>query len=156
MSRIAHAIIATALVLLVSTPTTFAAPQDAKPDFSGRWAMDRNGNPDGPTPVLLIKHRDPSFVVEWGSEAKDWSTWFRTDFTTDGQENSNTLAMGGTMTSRSKWDGKELVIVSSVYQTGESATYRWALSADHRILTLSIQTAGAQGPTHGKFAYTRQ
>jgi hypothetical protein len=156
MCSIAHAIIATALALPVPIPTTLAAPQDAKPDFSGTWVMERKVTPDGPTSVLLIKHKDPSFVVEWRSELADWSSTFRTDFTTDGKENSTTLPIGPVMTSRSKWDGKELVIVSSVYETAESATYRWALSGDQRILTLSIETAGPQGPTRGKFVYTRR
>ncbi len=78
--------------------------------------MDRNVNPDGSTSVPLIKHKDPSFVVELGSEAADWSSWFRADFTTDGQENRNTLPIGPVMTSRSKWDGTELVIDNSVYK----------------------------------------
>jgi hypothetical protein len=159
MSNVHHAIIA--LALLVSIPTTFAAPQDAKPDFSGRWAVDRNVYPTGPTWTLIIEHKDPSVVVAHAFDNRRTGAttrWLRWTFTTDGEENRNTLPMGPVMTSRSKWDGRVLVTVSSVDVDGrtESETTRWALSADHGTLTISSQGVGPKGPTRGKIVYAKQ
>jgi hypothetical protein len=118
--------------------------------------IDRKVYPAGPTWILIIEHRDPSLVTTLSSDADDRTHWLRQVFTTDGQENRNTLPMGPVMTSKSKWDWKVLVIVGSVNETTESATTRWALSADQRILTISTQGAGPKGPTRGKIVYTRQ
>ena len=65
------AIIATALALLVSMRTTLPALQDTKPDFSGRWVVNRKVTPDAPYLDLVIEHNEPSFVWTLRSNIDD-------------------------------------------------------------------------------------
>ena len=121
MSSVPHATIAIALALLASMPPTIPLVQDAKPDFSGRWVVDRKVSSEAPYLDLVIEHTEPSVVWTLRSNFDDGCS-HRTAVTTDWQENRNTLPMGPVMTSRSRWHGRVLVIVSDVEGTTESAT----------------------------------
>ena len=121
MSSEPHVIIAIALALLTSMPLTIPLVQDGKPDSSGRWVVDRKASSEAPYLDLVIEHKEPSFVWTLRSNFDDGCS-HRTAVTTDWQENRNTLPMGPVMTSRSRWHGRVLVIVSDVEGTTESAT----------------------------------
>jgi hypothetical protein len=131
-------IIAIALALLASMPPTIPLVQDAKPDFSGRWVVDRKVSSEAPYLDLVIEHKEPSLV---------WT--LRSNFD-DGCSHRTPV-----MTSRSRWDGRALVIVSAVEGTTESATSKWELSADRKTLTVSSKGTGPKGPTSAKVVYNQ-
>lgn len=114
------------------------------PDLSGTWVADlaRSRLP-GPAPremLVTIVHREPDVHVEMtitGAGPQRHHVVFAAR--TNGDETNN-VVLGAPRRSRAQWIGSELLIESSVQQSGREMHFRdlWSLSSDGRTLTWSI------------------
>jgi hypothetical protein len=99
--------------LVVSAPTTFC--QDAKPDFSGHWKLDKPKSDFGPGPqpdevIEVIDHHEPTLVVNTTTTQSGREEKRSVKYTTDDAENINMVA-GHTMKTKTHWEGGSLVTV---------------------------------------------
>jgi hypothetical protein len=148
--------------------------QDAKPNFSGDWTLDREksemGEPrsgggggggrgrgmgmgsfsitqDGETLVLKRK-------VEFQGEERT----FESRHTTDGKENINEGFRGSSIKSKTHWDGAKLVtesVMETPNGTRETKEVR-SLSADGKTMTVEITSKGGFGEGTRKMVYNKK
>ena len=140
--------------------------QDAKPDFSGTWTLDVSRSVPGPLPApesldVVIEHQDPSITSTLTQKGPDGVSTSKTTITTDGQENRNVIRSEEgevTLTSRSRWSGRSLLIAASTTLEGTpiGVTETWTLSADGREMTVSRAFSSDQGAFQQKFVFTRR
>lgn len=121
-----------------------------KPDFSGTWKMDADKSTFGPLPpptsiTSKIDHKDPdlSVVTSQSGPQGDQTSTFK--YSTDGKETTNSM-MGNDMKSKAVWEGKTLVVNSSLDAGGAQIKLisKYSLSDDGKTLTqaLSISSPG--------------
>jgi len=100
-------------MLVLSYQATFC--QDAKPDFSGHWKLDKSKSDfgQGPQPdevTEIIDHHEPTLVVSTTTTQSGREDKRSVRYTTDDAENINMVA-GHTMKTKTHWDGDSLVTV---------------------------------------------
>jgi len=117
-----------------------------KPDFSGDWKMDADKSTFGPLPppsslTSKIDHKDPDLSIV--TIQNDQSQSFK--YSTDGKETTNSM-QGNEMKSKAVWEGKTLVVNSSLDAGGAQVKLisKYTLSDDGKTLTqaLSISSPG--------------
>jgi hypothetical protein len=117
-----------------------------KPDFSGDWKMDADKSTFGPMPApssmtAKIDHKDPDLTIVQ-TQNDQTST---AKYSTDGKETTNSM-MGNDMKSKAVWEGKTLVVNSSLDAGGAAVKLvaKYTLSDDGKTLTnvLSISSPG--------------
>jgi hypothetical protein len=99
--------------LVLATQATF--PQNAKPDFSGHWELDKAKSDFGPGPqpddvIEVIEHHEPKLVITTTTKQNGAENTRSVRLTTDDVENTNLVA-GHVMKTRTHWDGRSLVTV---------------------------------------------
>jgi hypothetical protein len=129
-----------------------------KPDFSGNWKADLDKStfgPQGPPPSLTSKvmHKDPELSVE--TTTGDQVTTMK--YSTDGKETVNSM-MGNEMKSKAVWEGKVLVVNSTVDFGGAAVKLvaRYSLSEDGKTLTQALAIASPQGDFDMNIVMTKQ
>jgi hypothetical protein len=117
-----------------------------KPDFSGNWKLDADKSTFGPMPppttlVAKIDHKDPDLSIETTQNDQVQTA----KYSTDGKETTNSM-MGNDMKSKAVWEGKTLVVNSSLDAGGAAVKLvsKYSLSDDGKTLTqvLSISSPG--------------
>jgi hypothetical protein len=117
-----------------------------KPDFSGNWKLDADKSTFGPMPppsslVAKIDHKDPDLSIETTQNDQVQTA----KYSTDGKETTNSM-MGNDMKSKAVWEGKTLIVNSSLDAGGAAVKLvsKYSLSDDGKILTqvLSISSPG--------------
>lgn len=125
------------------TLTMAQAPEtSAKPNFSGRWRMDKNksnfGNFQIPDIVVqVVEHRDPTLNVHTVETRGKQTTTADVSYFTDGTPSSNVIN-GRQAESKAYWDGKALNIrTTEKTSKGQDVVIedRWELSDDGETLT---------------------
>jgi hypothetical protein len=133
-------------LLVIAAATTMAMAAD-KPDFSGNWKADLEKStfgPQGPpsSATSKITHKDPDLTVE--STTNDQTQTFK--YTTDGKETTNSF-MGNDMKSKAVWEGKTLVVTSTMDMGGAAVKLvgKYSLSDDGKTLTQALNISTPQG-----------
>jgi hypothetical protein len=161
---------AATLMLFFCVAVAFA--QEAKPNFTGDWTLDREksemGEPrrgggggrgrgmgmgsfsitqDGDTLVLKRK-------VEFQGEEKT----FESRYTADGKENVNEGFRGNSVKSKTHWEGAKLVtesVMETPNGTRETKEVR-SLSEDGKTMTVEITSKGGFGEGTRKMVYYKK
>ena len=100
-------------MLVLSVPAMFC--QNAKPNFSGHWKLDKSKSDfgSGPQPnqvIEVIDHHEPTLVVNTTTGQSGREDKRSVRHTTDDAENINMVA-GHTMKTKTHWEGNSLVTV---------------------------------------------
>ena len=134
------------LLAFVAVGVTLGNAQSDKPDFSGRWEIDkaRSNRPDISEEV--IEHGDPKLVI---TTTPATGEKFAIRLSTDGKENLNIVG-GREMTARTTWEGNKLVTVVRDSQ-GMQFTEVRALSEDGKVQT----TEGFMDPARTRAMFKR-
>lgn len=118
-----------------------SAEAQSRPDFSGTWVLQVAQSDFGPIPAPesrtdVITHAEPRLVVVRTVMAQGTESRLEFHYVVDGEPHRNT-ANGAELTSRLRWDGQVLVMVSiaSGAQGEVTITDRYTLSAGGRTLT---------------------
>jgi hypothetical protein len=146
-------------ILLMLILASFALAQDnkskdARPDFSGTWALDKAKSDLGPYErvvargdiTLVIEHKDPELKITRKFTAGGNTSSVVFAYYSDGRGETNPAALGnGDVKTKTRWDKKKLESkFSSSYKSPRDGrvTYfetidRRELSADGKILTIT-------------------
>jgi hypothetical protein len=145
--------------MLVISAGVYAAD---KPDFSGTWKMDPDKSLFGPMPppasmTLVIDHKDPDISVNQTSTGPGGDQNVTSKYSTDGKETVNNF-MGTEVKSKAHWDGKMLVIDSSLDAGGGpvKVTSKWSLSDDGKTLTDALNISSPQGDLDITYVLAKQ
>jgi hypothetical protein len=122
-----------------------------KPDFSGSWKMDADKSVFGPMPPptsmsCKIDHKDPDLNIVQSQSGAQGDQTMTFKYSTDGKETTNSL-MGNDVKSKAAWDGKTLVVNSSLDAGGTQVklTSKYSLSDDGKTLTQALSISAPQG-----------
>jgi hypothetical protein len=146
--------------LVVSTPLLMA--QVSRPDFSGRWELDKAQSDFGSIPpdesaTELIDHKDPKLNItqHWkNAEGEYTRVW---QLTTDGAENVN-RADGTEIRSRTHWEDTRLITeweMKSQANLVEGKNIR-AISEDGKTQAVHVQQRSAAGDTTQHLVFVKQ
>lgn len=121
-------------------------------DFSGRWRMDKDKSDFGKFKmpdivVRVIEQRDPDMNVHLVQTTGDKTTTVDTVYKTDGSPSSN-VVNGRDATSKSFWDGADLVIrtnMKTAKNEDEIIEDRYSLGHDGQTLTMTSHVVTDKG-----------
>ena len=134
---------------LVSASVLVMAAQASRPNFSGRWELDRSRSDFGSLPpddsaIELIQHQEPKLTITqvWkNAEGEHTLVW---QLTTDGAE--NLTRMNETeITSRTVWDDNKLITdwrMKRGAQLSEGKNVR-SLSEGNKTMTVGVRQRSA-------------
>ena len=145
------------IVVLVLAAAPLVA--QARPDFSGKWALDVSSAPTGALPqgtsvVLTIKQDEKTINADLVVNSTMGEQKRTTIVNLDGASTKNTIVtpMGNVdLTSSFAWDGAAGVTTSKGEAQGQTfvQTEKWTLDADGKTLRLETTvSAGAQNMTN--------
>jgi type IV secretion system protein VirB10 len=125
--------------------------QDLERNFAGVWDLNEKESEIRPMPVMIhpvlrIKQEGHTITHDGGAK-----------YNTDGSETRFQLSPGTTSITRTKWEGRSLMINSLV--TGPrsfSVNDRWTLSKDRNTLRIRRQITSMQGEVESNLVYLRQ
>jgi len=132
-------------LVLLSATTLLMAAQTSRPNFSGRWELDKSRSDFGSLPpddsaFELIQHQEPKLTITqvWkNAEGEHTLVW---QLTTDGAE--NLTRMNETeIASRTVWEDNKLVTdwrMKRGAQLSEGKNVR-SLSEDSKTLTVGVR-----------------
>ncbi len=119
-----------AFLLAAAAPLRAAA---AKPNFSGRWTLDRNASsPGSPALIETIDDREPRIRID-----TDWDHTGPTGVTnaamlaptvellTGGAQNANEMPAGLSLQTKSHWDGNKLITAWTIRGLDAPLTGSW-------------------------------
>jgi hypothetical protein len=148
--------------LLAITLTLAAASTGAQqtPNFSGNWKMNQVKSDFGPAPApdtftRKIVHAEPSITIDevQGTPLGEQATSRK--MTTDGKEGTFEVS-GAQVKATAKWDGRALVVVSSVPRIGITYNDRMTLSPDGKVLTSTVNLSTPDGAIDVKVVFEKQ
>ena len=137
--------------MLAATVTLLAA-EVSRPNFSGRWELDKTQSDFGPLPaddsaMELIEHQEPRLTITqvWKNvEGEHTLVW---QLTTDGAENTSRINQQE-IKSRTSWEDNKLVTEwkmknGAILTEGKNVRF---LSADSNTQTIRVhqRTAGGE------------
>lgn len=96
--------------------------------------------------TLVIDHKDPDVSVNHSSTGPEGDRNTTAKYSTDGKETVKSF-MGSEVRSKAHWDGRTLVIESTLDAGGApvKVTTKWNLSDDGGTLTDAMSISSAQG-----------
>jgi hypothetical protein len=165
--KIAAGGVAVALVAL----SLVAVAAAAKPDFSGKWVMDKaksEGVPPTMEQTMTVTQTGDKIELETKIVAPQGERVIKDSYTVDGKETEFTPqgpqgAMGkGKRTSKWSADGAALEVSETATLDGPngsdevSATRKWSLAADGKTLTIELVFSGEQGVQKTKRVFVKQ
>ena len=153
-----YLIFLTALVVSASLLTA----QVSRPDFSGRWELDKAQSDFGSIPpdesaTELIDHKDPKLNItqHWKNAEGEYSLVWQ--LTTDGAENVN-RSDGTEIRSRTHWEDTRLITeweMKSQANLVEGKNIR-AISEDGKTQAVHVQQRSAAGDTTQRLVFIKQ
>ena len=148
-------------LLVIAAASTMAIAAD-KPDFSGNWKIDLDKSSFGmmPPPTSMsskITHKDPELVVENTQDGPQGVQTNTAKYSTDGKETTNSM-MGTDVKSKAVWDGKTLVVNSSLDAGGAQVKLvtGYSLSDDGKTLTSALNISAPQGDFEMTMVFAKQ
>ena len=149
------------ITFLIALPLITVAAQQ-KPDFSGTWKLNVAKSDFGALPgpqsrTDVITHKDPSLSDSVTVESEEGKQQYTANYTTDGKEATNKIGTRDVKTAV-KWSGSSLALSSKFTYEGADVAGEstWSLSADGKVLTISIHYASSIGETDQKLVYEKQ
>ena len=139
-----------------------AVGQDSKPNFSGVWELQVAKSDFGQFPApesqtTTVEHKEPK--VKLNTRVKTLEGDVATDFTytTDGEENTNDFR-GSPATSRTRWDGRELLTDMELEAQGVRFRLkdRWSLSEDGKTWNITRVLASELGEVTQKLVLAKK
>jgi hypothetical protein len=142
--------------------TSLGVAQVSRPDFSGRWELDKAQSDFGSIPpdesaTELIDHKDPKLNItqHWkNAEGEFTLVW---QLTTDGAENIN-RANGTEIRSRTHWEDTRLITeweMKSQANLVEGKNIR-AMSEDGKTQAVHVQQRSAASETTQHLVFVKQ
>jgi hypothetical protein len=164
MKKILPAAFVPLLILLV---VSTAHPQDATPNFTGKWSLDIAKSDFGPMPppesvVHVIDHKEPTIKMVTTQKSAQGEATNERVLTTDGKENVNKMRMGSPdpqdVKSTTKWNGKTLgtSYKLDIQGTPIDVNDTWKLSDDGKVLTIVREFKSQQGDFVATTVYNKQ
>jgi hypothetical protein len=146
----------------VGLSTSLVMAQVTRPDFSGRWDLDKAQSDFGSIPpdesaTELIEHKDPKLNItqHWKNAEGEYTLVWQ--LTTDGAENVN-RANGTEIRSRTHWEDTRLITeweMKSQANLVEGKNIR-ALSIDGKTQAVLVQQRSAAGDTTQHLVFVKQ
>lgn len=137
------------LATLLASPASLLSAQEV-PNLSGTWILQVTESDFGPLPAPerrtdIITHDEPRLVVQRMTMAQGQEASLELTYTVDGEPHEND-AGGAVAVSRLSWDGRVLVMITTVSSPqGEVVlTDRYSLGPDGQTLT-QARTLQVQG-----------
>lgn len=147
--------LACALLVLCSAS---ALAQEARPDLSGTWLLDKGKSRlQADTSILYIDHDDPRLLLTRAHVTDGKADLFEILVLADGEDDVKKWR-GDTTVNRCRWEGNELVLESRERRgRKESLTsMRFALSPDGRTLTVEERFTGPGRPVENTLVLQRE
>ena len=160
------------LILLFWVAAAFG--QDAKPNFTGDWTLDREKSEMGePRPgggggggrgrgmgmgSFSITQDGDALVLKRKVEFQGEERTFESRYTADGKENVNEGFRGNSVKSKTHWEGAKLVtesVMETPNGTRETKEVR-SLSADGKTMTVETTSKGGFGEGTRKMVYNKK
>lgn len=139
-----------------------AAADEAKPDFTGKWALDTGKSDFGMLPPVesqtsVIEHKEPKVKVTSTTKNERGEQKRESNYTTDGEENTNKNGPVE-IKSKSHWDGKKLITDSKLKLQDNDIEIHdtWELSEDGSTFTQSRDFKSPMGETSQKLIFNKQ
>jgi len=140
-----------------------APAQSVKPDFSGRWRMEKDKSNFGSFQVpdivvQVVEHRDPTLNVHTVETTGKQTSTADVSYFTDGTP-SNNIIKGRKAESKAFWDGAVLNVRTSEKDSkGEDVVIedRWELSEDGQTLTRTSHIITEKGSVDLKLISQRE
>lgn len=166
--KIAAGSFAMAALVALSLVVASAA---AKPDFSGKWVMDKTkseGVPPGMEQTMTVTQTGDKIELETMIKSQQGERTIKDSYTADGKETDFTPqgpqgAMGkGKRTAKWSADGTALEVSETATLEGPngadevSATRKWWLAADGKTMTIELTFSGEQGMQKSKRVFVKQ
>lgn len=137
------------------------AAAQAKPDFSGTWALDEAKSDPAPqrgggrggggrAATLVIKQTASELTIE--RKGADGTTVGTDVIKLDGSESKIAVGRGGEMTVKASWDGGKLVIAGQMDMRGTMVERKDVYSLAGNVLTLERTT----GQNTTKLVYNKK
>jgi hypothetical protein len=137
------------ILFLLSSATLLMVAQASRPNFSGRWELDKSRSDFGSLPpddsaMELIQHQEPKLTITqiWrNSEGEHTVVW---QLTTDGTE--NLTRMNETeIASRTVWEDGRLITDWRMKRGAQlsEGKYDRSLSEDRKTLTVGLRKRSA-------------
>lgn len=160
-----------AVVALVALSLVVATAAAAKPDFSGKWAMDKTkseGVPPSVDQTMTVTQTGDKIELETKINGPQGERIIKDSYTVDGKEVDFTPqgpqgAMGkGKRTAKWSADGAALEVSETATLDGPngpddvSATRKWTLAADGKTMTIELTFNGEQGTQKTKRVFVKQ
>jgi hypothetical protein len=148
-------------VFVIAAATGMALAAD-KPDFSGDWKMDADKSVFGPMPPptsmsCKIDHKDPDLSIVQTQSGAQGDQVLNFKYSTDGKETTNSL-MGNDVKSKAAWEGKTLIVTSSLDAGGNAIKFvsKYSLSDDGKTLTQGLNISAPQGDFEMTYVLIKQ
>lgn len=155
-----------------------ALGQDAKPNFTGEWTLDREKSEMGESRPgggggagggggrgrgmgmgsFSITQDGDALVLKRKFEFQGEERTFESRHTTDGKENTNEGFRGSSIKSKTHWEGTKLVtesVMETPNGTRETKEVR-SLSADDKTMTVETTSTGGFGQGTRKMVYNKK
>ena len=159
-----------ALMLLLGVAAAFG--QDAKPNFTGDWTLDREKSEMGEPRSgggggrgrgmgmgsFSITQDGDALVLKRKVEFQGEERTFESRYTADGKENVNEGFRGNSVKSKTHWEGAKLVtesVMETPNGTRETKEVR-SLSADGKTMTVETTSKGGFGEGTRKMVYNKK
>lgn len=140
----------------------FCLAQDAKPNFTGKWNLDTGKSDFGmlqppESQTHVVDHKDPKLKITTSTKGPQGERTTERSHTTDGEENTNKQG-NNEVKSRTKWDGKRLIIESKLEIQGNVIEIKdtWELADEGKALKIGRDLKGPQGETSQKLIYAKE
>ncbi|HYP06383.1 MAG TPA: hypothetical protein VER03_09095 [Bryobacteraceae bacterium] len=139
------------LLACLCAVSSLASAEDLERDFTGVWNLNTAESEIRPGPVAapeLMKIQQSGNTITCSNGCK---------YTLDGAETKFALGQGFTSASRTKWEGRALLISSAVSGPRNfSMQDRWMLSRDRNTLRIRRQIVTLQGEVESSLVYERE
>jgi hypothetical protein len=154
---------ARAIFAMAMTLFALAVTAQDKPNFTGKWVLDRSKSEFAAMPVPesqtnTIEHKEPNITLTQtitgdsipGGQASTQRRW-----TTDGKENTNDLGQQQ-VKSKTKWEGNKLVTVTTLEGGRGEIQDLWELTDNGKQLEVTRDFKGPQGQREQKLIFKKQ
>jgi len=151
------------LATVVFVVTALICPaQEAKPDFTGKWVLDKAKSDFGQMPApdtmsRVIDHKEPKMKIAETGKSERGERSSERNITTDGRENKNIFG-SVEFVSRSKWEGKRLATEGKLKtQNGDfEINETMELNEDGKVMSLNRTFKGPQGEATQKLTLNKE
>lgn len=155
----------TAILIALVVLLSLCAAADDKPNFSGKWVLDKGQSDFGdfPSPdsqTNVIEHKEPDIKLTQtvkGDAIPGGEATTERHYTTDGKENVNHLGPAE-VKSTSKWDGSKLITVAKLETPNGTVEIKdsWELAESGKQFIINRNFKSQGGERNQKLVFNKQ